>query len=253
MLGVRLAFAHFVHLPVEGRRVPPKAAPLPDYYTVCRLRGWVVSAPCCCFSDLRCGGPCPFQERALALSREQTPRPQPCLSKRTWALGPCPVPEQRGQQGLSLSAWSQPQAPPPPPCLRQVPSHPWAILLHPGRRVTHLPCPVAVRTRGRCKAARSVPAQDGSEVFLMRQRPQSQGAQGQRRASAFPGTRLLKAHYTVQRQSLPKRQSKIKPPACIAQIRAAPDLSETPSSPMRGCRARLALPPSPRVGRGSAN
>lgn len=184
------------------------------------------------------------------VSRLGDPSPASQRGPGPWVHARCPS---RGDSRDSPSAWSQPQALPPPPCLRQVPSHPWAILLHPGRRVTHRPCHVAVRTRGRCKAARSVPAQDGSEVFLMRQRPQSQGAQGQRRASAFPGTRLLKAHYTVQRQSLPKRQSKIKPPACIAQIRAAPDLSETPSSPMRGCRARLALPPSPRVGRGSAN
>lgn len=52
--------------------------------------------------------------------------------------------------------------PPPPQCLRQVPSRPWAILLHPGRRGTHHPCAVVVRTRD--PLDRSVPAEDGREV-----------------------------------------------------------------------------------------
>lgn len=112
--GCPLAFAQFVHLPFEGCRVPRKATPLPDYCRIGRLRGRLASAPCCCFSDLHCGGPCSLQGRALALSREQIrrpPPPPPCLSKMTWALGPCPVPKQRGKQGLSLPAWSQSPAP----------------------------------------------------------------------------------------------------------------------------------------------
>lgn len=75
--GCPLAFAQFVHLPFEGCRVPRKATPLPDYCRIGRLRGWLASAPCCCFSDLHCGGPCPLQGRALALSREQIRRPPP--------------------------------------------------------------------------------------------------------------------------------------------------------------------------------
>lgn len=162
--GCPLAFAQFVHLPFEGCRVPRKATPLPDYCRIGRLRGRLASAPCCCFSDLHCGGPCSLQGRALALSREQIRRPPPPALplKDDLGLGSMSGAQAEGKAGALPPSLVSIPGPPPPQCLRQVPSRPWAILLHPGRRGTHHPCPVVVRTRD--PLDRSVPAEDGREV-----------------------------------------------------------------------------------------